>query len=149
ALAARGIGIDEVERTVQRGNVNLPTGTLYGAHQAFTVQANGQLSDAAAFRPLIVTYRNGAPVRLEDLGRVIDSVQNDKLASWYNKTRSIMLTVYRQPGTNTVAVVDAIRELLPSFRAQLPASVELNIMYDRSRSIRESVDDVKFTLKLT
>jgi hydrophobic/amphiphilic exporter-1 (mainly G- bacteria), HAE1 family len=148
-LASRGIGIDEVEKAVQQGNVNLPTGTLHGSHQAFTVESNGQLTNAEAYRPLIVAYRNGSPVRLQELGRVIDSVQNDKIASWFNQTRSIILLVLRQPGTNTVEVVDSIKKLLPAFRAQLPAAVNLDILYDRSESIRASVDDVKFTLILT
>jgi HAE1 family hydrophobic/amphiphilic exporter-1 len=107
------------------------------------------LKTPKAYRPLIVAYRNGSPVRLGELGRVIDSVENDKIASWYNTVRNIGLAVYRQPGTNTVQVVDAIRELLPSFRAQMPGSVDLNILYDRSLSIRDSVNDVKFTLFLT
>jgi HAE1 family hydrophobic/amphiphilic exporter-1 len=149
ALANRGIGIDEVSAAVQKANVNLPTGTLYGTHQALTVQANGQLTDAAAYRPLIVAYRNGAPVRLQDLGRVIDSVENDKVAAWYRDRRSVVLAVQRQPGTNTVEVVDSIKQLLPSFRAQMPASVTLDILFDRSLSIRDSVGDVKFTLMLT
>lgn len=149
ALASRGIGIDEVEKAIQRSNVNLPLGTLYGTHKAFTIQANGQLMNAAAYRPLIVAYRNGSPVRLQELGKVIDSVQFDKSASWYNTERSIILTIQRQPGTNTVEIVDAIKKLLPTFRAQLPASVNLNTVYDRSESIRDSVRDVKFTLFLT
>jgi HAE1 family hydrophobic/amphiphilic exporter-1 len=149
ALASRGIGIDEVRSAVAQGNVNLPTGTLYGSHQAFSVQATGQLTDAAAYRPLIVAYRNGAPVRLEQLGRVIDSVQNNKVASWYNNTRAVVLAIQRQPGTNTVQVVDSIRRLLPIFNAELPTSVNLAVLYDRSISIRESVRDVEFTLMLT
>ncbi len=148
ALASRGIGIDEVASVIEKGNVNLPTGTLYGTDKAFTVQATGQLYNAAAYRPLIVAYRNGSPVHLEELGRVIDSVENDKVASWYNNTRAIVLAIQRQPGTNTVEVVDSIKELLPTFRAQMPASVDLNILYDRSVSIRNSVNDVKFTLLL-
>jgi HAE1 family hydrophobic/amphiphilic exporter-1 len=149
ALAARGIGIDEVEQAVARGNVNLPTGTLYGNQQAYTIQASGQLTDANAYRPLIVAYRNGSPVRLQELGRVIDSVQTDKVASWYNDERAVILAIQRQPGTNTVEVVDAIRALLPTFRVQLPASVNLNVLYDRSVAIRESVHDVEFTLMLS
>ncbi len=149
ALASRGIGIDEVGRAVAQGNVNLPTGTLYGSNQAFSVQATGQLTNASAYRPLIVAYRNGAPVRLEQLGRVIDGVQNNKVASWYNNTRAIVLAIQRQPGTNTVQVVDSIRKLLPIFKAELPASVNLAILYDRSISIRDSVRDVEFTLMLT
>jgi HAE1 family hydrophobic/amphiphilic exporter-1 len=149
ALAARSIGIDEVASAIMNGNVSLPTGTLYGTHQAFTIEASGKLNSAEAYRPLIVAYRNGSPVRLGELGRVIDSVENDKIASWYNTTRTIGLAIYRQPGTNTVEVVDSIRELLPGFRAQMPGSVNLNILYDRSLSIRDSVNDVKFTLFLT
>jgi HAE1 family hydrophobic/amphiphilic exporter-1 len=148
-LATRQIGIDEVQTAVQNGNVNLPTGTLWGRNKAFTVQANGQLVNAAAYRPLIVAYRNGSPVRLEDLGRVIDSVENDKVASWFNLSRSVVLAIQRQPGTNTVEVVDNIKALLPNFRALMPPSVKLEILYDRSVSIRDSVRDVKFTLLLT
>jgi HAE1 family hydrophobic/amphiphilic exporter-1 len=148
ALAARGIGIDEVEKAVQQGNVNVPTGTLYGAHQAFTVQASGQLTEASAYRRLIVAYRNGSPVRLEELGQVIDSVQTDKVASWFNNTRAIVLAIQRQPGTNTIEVVDAIKKLFSVFRLQMPAAVDLAILYDRSDSIRSSIHDVQFTLLL-
>jgi HAE1 family hydrophobic/amphiphilic exporter-1 len=148
ALATRKIGIDEVSSAVQKGNVNLPTGTLWGAHQAFTVQASGQLNNAKAYEPVIVAYRNGSPIRLKDLGRVIDSVENDKVASWYNNVRAVILAIQRQPGTNTVEVVDSIKQLLPTFRAQMPASVNLDTLYDRSVSIRDSVNDVKFTLFL-
>src|SRR5437588_11689861 len=149
ALASRGIGIDEVEAAISKGNVNLPTGTLYGKNQAFIVQANGQLMKAADYRPLIVAYHQGRPVRLSEIGRVIDSVQNDKVASWYNNTRGIVLAVQRQPGVNTVEVVNKIRQMLPSFRSQIPAAVSLDILYDRSESIRNSVHDVQFTLILT
>ncbi|MCJ7603131.1 MAG: efflux RND transporter permease subunit [Desulfobulbaceae bacterium] len=148
ALSSMGISLDEVSTAIQGSNVNLPTGTLYGRHQAFTVQATGQLGSADAYRPLIVAYRNGSPIRLEQLGRIIDSVENDKAASWFNRSRAIVLAIQRQPGTNTVEVVDAIKELLPSFRERIPASVNLAILYDRSQSIRESVDDVKFSLYL-
>ena len=149
ALAARGIGIDEVTTAIQRGNVNLPTGLLTGAHKAFSLQATGQLTDAAAYRPLIVAYRNGSPVRLEQLGQVIDSVQNNKVANWFNTTPAEVLAIRRQPGTNTVEVVDNIKKLLPSFRSQIPASVRMDILYDRSITIRDSIQDVKFTLYLT
>ena len=148
-LAARGIGIDEVSAALSQNNANLPTGTLWGPRQAYTVQATGQLATAEKYRPLIVAYRNGNPVRLSELGRVLDSVENDKSASWYNDTRAITLAVQRQPGTNTVEVVDSIRALLPEFREQMPPAVKLDILYDRSESIRESVNDVKFTLVLT
>jgi HAE1 family hydrophobic/amphiphilic exporter-1 len=149
ALAARGIGLDEVEAAVARANVNKPTGTLWGPSQAYNVQATGQLLDATAYRPIIVAYRNGSPVRLEELGRVVDGVQTDKVAGWFNGERAVVLAVQRQPGTNTIEVVDAIRKLLPVFRAQLPAAVNLNVVYDRSLAIRESVHDVQFTLLLT
>ena len=152
-LAAKGIGLDDVAAAIASGNVNLPTGTLYGPHVAFTVQASGQLLDAAAYRPLIVTYRNGDPVRVEALGRVIDSVENDKTAAWYvdhtHDQRSVILAIRRQPGTNTVAVAQAVKDLLPTFQRQLPASVTLHTLYDRSDSIKASVSDVKFTLLLT
>ncbi|HXZ24824.1 MAG TPA: efflux RND transporter permease subunit, partial [Nitrospiria bacterium] len=148
ALASRGIGIDEVATALEQGNVNLPTGTLFGPHRAFTIQATGQLTNAAAYRPLVVAYRNGSPVRLAELGRVVDGVQDDKVASWFNDTRAIVLAIQRQPGTNTIDVVDAIRKLLPTFRAQMPAAVNLAVLYDRSESIRESVRDVQFTLLL-
>ena len=148
ALANRKIGIDEVGNALALGNVNLPTGTLEGQKQAFTIQATGQLYNAAAYRPLIVAYRNGSPVRLEELGRVIDSVENDKAANWYNNERAVVLAIQRQPGTNTVEVVDSIKKLLPVFRIQIPPSVKLETLYDRSVSIRESVRDVKFTLFL-
>src|SRR3989442_2077833 len=149
ALANRGIGIDEVQDAVAKGNVNLPIGTLYGKNQAFIVQANGQLMKAADYRSLIVAYREGRPVRLEEIGRVIDSVQNDKIASWFNNRRGIVLAIQRQPGVNTVEVVDKIHKLMPTFRAQIPAAVSLDILFDRSVTIRQSVHDVQFTLLLT
>ncbi|MBI5407302.1 MAG: efflux RND transporter permease subunit [Nitrospirae bacterium] len=149
SLASRGIGIDEVASAIQQANVNLPTGTLDGTHRMFTIQTEGQLTGASAYSPIIVTYRNGMPVRLNEVGRVIDGVENNKIASWYRDTRAIVLAIQRQPGTNTIEVVDAIKALLPTFTAQMPASINLNILYDRSASIRDSVRDVKFTLILT
>jgi HAE1 family hydrophobic/amphiphilic exporter-1 len=148
AMATLGIGIDEVQKALADSNVNLPTGTLWGPNQAFSVQATGQLTNAAAYRPLIVAYRNGSPVRLEQLGRVIDGVQTDKVASWFNDERAVVLAVQKQPGTNTIEVVDSINRIFPAFRAQLPAAVNLNTLYDRSASIRASVHDVQFTLLL-
>ena len=147
-LASRNIALTDVEQAVGSANVNLPTGTLYGPHRATSVTATGQLTDAKAYAPLIVAYRNGAPVRLDQLGRVLDSVQNDKTAAWYNGTRGVVLAIYRQPGTNTIEVVDQVKHILPSFQASLPPSIKLSVLYDRSESIRESVRDVQFTLLL-
>ena len=148
-LAAYGLGIDSVAQAVAAGNVNQPLGTLYGQHQAFTIQDNGQLKNAAAFRPLIVAYRNGNPVRLQEVASVIDSVQNDKVAAWFKETRGIILAVQRQPGVNTVAVVDAIKKQLPNLREQIPAAVNIDLLFDRSQGIRQSVLDVERTLMLT
>ena len=153
ALAYRGIGIDEASAAVASANVNIPTGTLWGANTAYTVQATGQLTEAAQYGPLILAYRNGSPVRVRDVGRAMDGVENDKTASWYvdknGPTRSIVLAIQKQPGENTVEVVSNIRKLLPQFASSLPGSARLNILFDRSQSIRESVADVKFTLWLT
>ena len=148
-LAAYRLGIDTVAQAVAAANVNQPLGTLYGAHQAFTIQANGQLKNAAAYRPLIVAYRNGNPVRLQEVARVIDSVQNDKVAAWFKGTRGVILAVQRQPGVNTVAVVDAIKRQLPVLRSQIPAAVSIDELFDRSQGIRRSVTDVERTLMLT
>jgi HAE1 family hydrophobic/amphiphilic exporter-1 len=148
ALASRGIGINEVEQAISSANVNLPTGTLYGKDRMFAVQANGQLFDAAAFRPIIVTYRNGSPIRLGELGRVIDSVQDDKLAAWFKGKRGIVLAIQRQPGVNTIEVVNAVKKLLPTFRAEVPAGIDIEVLFDRSVSIRASVNEVQFTLYL-
>ena len=148
AMAARGVGINEIESAISNANVNLPTGTLYGKDRMFAVQATGQLNDAAAFRPVIVTYRNGSPIRLQELGRVIDDVQNDKVAAWFKGKRGIVLAIQRQPGTNTIDVVDSIKKLLPTFRAEVPPAIDIETLYDRSLTIRASVNEVQFTLYL-
>jgi HAE1 family hydrophobic/amphiphilic exporter-1 len=148
ALASREIGIDEVESAIQSANVNLPTGTLFGAERAYNVQANGQLSDAAAYRPFIVAYRRGAPVRLDQIATVTDGVQDQYVANWVNGIPGILLSVQRQPGTNTIDIVNHIRALIPHFFSMVPPSVNLSIEYDRSAPIRESVNDVEFTLLL-
>jgi HAE1 family hydrophobic/amphiphilic exporter-1 len=147
-LASRGVGINEVETAIAQANVNLPTGTLSGRDKALSVQATGQLMNAQAYAPLIVAYRNGAPVRLSDVGRVFDSVQNDRVAAWYNGTRGIMLAVQRQPGTNTIEIVDAVKKILPTFQSQLPPAISLNVFYDRSVPIRAAVRDVQEALIL-
>jgi len=149
ALAHRELGINEVAAAVAAQNVNLPTGILYGAHKAYTVQANGQLTNAAGFANMVIAYRNGAPVHLSDLGNVLDDVQDNKQASWYNGSRSIVLAVQRQPGSNTVQVANDVKTLMAQLETQLPASVKVQTLYDRSIPIQESVHDVKFTLVLT
>jgi HAE1 family hydrophobic/amphiphilic exporter-1 len=148
ALAARGIGIDEFEQVAAQHNVNLPTGTLNGATRSVSIESTGQVSNAAGFRELIVAYRNGAAIRVKDVGMAIDSVQDDKQAAWFNERRGIMISVLRQPGTNTIEVVDAVKKLLPVFREQIPPGIKLEVVYDRSQTIRDSVNDVQFTLLL-
>jgi HAE1 family hydrophobic/amphiphilic exporter-1 len=148
ALASRQIGIDEVEQAIQGANVNLPMGTLFGAHKAYNVQSNGQLSDASVYRPLIVAYRNGAPVRLDQIASVRDGVEDQYVANWVNGVPGIMLSVQRQPGTNTIDIVNRVRKLIPGFYAIVPPSINLSVEYDRSVPIRRSVDDVQFTLLL-
>jgi HAE1 family hydrophobic/amphiphilic exporter-1 len=149
SLANRGIGIDEVADAIGAQNVSMPTGTLWGTNRASTIRANGQLQNAGEFRQMVVAYRNGAPVHLDELGQVLDDVENNKVASWYNGDRSVVLVIQRQPGTNTVAVADGVKALLESLRAQIPPSVEIHTLYDKSLPIQESVNDVKFTLTLT
>ncbi len=153
ALASRGIAISEVQSALAAHNVNLPTGVLDGNHQAMTVVATGQLATSADFNDIVVAYRNGAPVRLGELAHAIESVEQNRVASWfYNHgrgSRAIVLAIQRQPGTNTVEVVNRVRDILPVVRKQLPASVELNVLFDRSVTVHESVNDVQFTLMLS
>jgi hydrophobic/amphiphilic exporter-1 (mainly G- bacteria), HAE1 family len=148
-LAARGIGVDEVQAAVSAANANTPVGTLKNKQQALTLQAETELSTGDQFRSIIVATRNGRPVRLGDLGTVADSVQNNQTASWYNGTRAIILAVYRQPEANTVEVVNRVRALLPSFDDRLPRATTLHVLNDRSVSIRNAVHDVQLTLLLT
>ncbi len=148
-LSAHGIGIDDVQKAITQSNTNLPTGKLYGERQAFTIMSNGQLTNAAAYRPLIVSYRNGVPVRLEQLANVVDDVENNHTASWFNGVRGIILAIQKQPGTNTVEVADSIRALLPQLRHSIPPAINMEIAFDTSGQIKQSIDDVKFTLILT
>ena len=149
ALAARSIGLDEVSDAIQSGNPNLPTGILWGPHRAVTVRADGQIESAPEFRTLVIAYRNGAPVRLQDVARVLDDIENNKNASWFDGDRAITLAIQRQPGTNTVEVADAVKRQMTTLIPQVPPSVVVNTLYDRSLSIRQSVDDVKVTLFIT
>jgi HAE1 family hydrophobic/amphiphilic exporter-1 len=148
-VAHRSLGMDEVAQAVADLNVNLPVGLMQGEHKAFTVQSNGQLQDATAWRQGIVAWRGGNPVRVQDIARVLDGVENDKTAAWFNGDRGVILAVQRQPGANTVEVADSVKQLLPAFASELPASVTINVLYDRSQGIRNSVNDVRFTLVLT
>src|SRR6516165_6260989 len=159
-LRAQQIGINEVDQALQNWNVNLPTGQLFGAHQTFNIKAGGQLINAAAFRPIIVAYRQGAPVRLDAVANVIDSVENVFNGSWFYtkpggptapplKRTAITLQVMRQPGSNTIEVTNAVRALLPTFQAQLPPSVQLTPRQDRSRTIRAAFKDIQVTMLVT
>ncbi|HEV2652773.1 MAG TPA: efflux RND transporter permease subunit [Rhizomicrobium sp.] len=145
-LATRGIGIDKVATALANANVNQATGQLNGPTQATLIHANGQLMNGAAFNNQVIAYQNGAPVRVKDIGRAIDSVQNNLSMSWFNGQPSIVLAIQRQPGSNTIEVVDEIKRILPSFDRILPASVSLDILYDRSNLIRASIADVQTTL---
>ncbi|SOY53401.1 efflux RND transporter permease subunit [Cupriavidus taiwanensis] len=150
ALAARGLTLDELATALNRANANTPVGTLDSARQTLTIQANRQLTSADAFRNIIVASQpNGALVRLSDVAEVEDSVETIKTGSWLNNERSIVLAVLRQPDANTVAVVDAIHAALPRLIQQMPGSINVSVVNDRSRSIRESIHDVQFTLALT
>ena len=149
ALEQRGIGIDEVQTAIAQGNSNQPAGILMGANQSFTLQASGQLKNASAFRQLVVAYRNGAPVRLGDLGNVLDDVQNTRVLSELNGRANIALAIIRQPGVNTVQVAQGVQRVMDLLTPQLPSSVQVETIFDRSESIKTSVNDVKFTLLLT
>jgi HAE1 family hydrophobic/amphiphilic exporter-1 len=153
ALASRGIGLDEVVQAVRNANSNLPTGLVQGHDRAYSIEATGGLLRAADFRQVTVAFRNGTPVRLPDVAKVLDSVENDREAAWFIREgkdqRCIMIAVRRQPGTNTVQIVKDVRKILPLVERQLPAAASLELMFDRSVAIRHSVDDVQYTLLLT
>ena len=148
-LASMELGVDEVADAVRKGNVSLPVGTVSGPVREYIVRSNGKLMNADDYRPLVVAWRSGAPVRLSDVADVADSVSETRRRNWYNGQPGMILAIQRQPGTNTVDVVDAVRELLPSIQEQLPAAVQLEVLYDRSESIKDSIEDVQFTLLLT
>ncbi len=145
-LVARDLGIDELQKAIVAANVSQPLGVFDGARQSFSIKDNGQLHTAADYRPLIVAWRNGAPIRLEDIATPIDSVENQRIASWNVDKRAIVLAIQRQPGANTIETVRSIEKILPSFQANLPAAIEMTTLYDRSISISESVHDVQVTL---
>ena len=152
-MAALQIGIDQLASVINSWNINLPTGTLFGPHSSYNVQANGQLMRASDYNSMVVAYKNGSPVRLTEIAHVIDSVEDDKNRSWLvypdGAHKAINLMIQRQPGSNTIEVTDNIKKLLPSFQALLPPSVTLTVRGDRSKNIRESFGDIKFTMFLT
>jgi hydrophobic/amphiphilic exporter-1 (mainly G- bacteria), HAE1 family len=148
-LATRGLGLEDINGAITSQNVNIATGVLWGSKTALTIQATGQLDNADEFRGMVVAYKNGAPITLGDLGKVVDDVQNTKTASWLGDQRSIVLEIQRQPGTNTVAVANRIKATLDKLKVEIPASINVQVLFDRSVTIQESVDDVTFTLELT
>ena len=148
-LAARQVGLEEVRAAFAQQNVNLPAGSMHGITKAYTVQSNSQLSTADQFKPMIVAYRNGNPVRLEDVARVRDSVNFERSVFWVNGKLGMIVAVQKQPDANTVAVVDEVKRQLPNIRQNMPAGINLDVEFDASKNIRESIEDVKFTLLLT
>ncbi|MDB5734147.1 MAG: efflux transporter permease subunit [Alphaproteobacteria bacterium] len=146
ALAARQIGIDKLTNAVAAANVNLATGALNGATRSTVIHTGGQLNNAAEFNDQIVSYQNGSPVRLKDVARVIDGLENPYAKSWYKGDEAIVLAIFRQPGSNVVQVIDTIKKVLPQFQANLPPSVQLDVVFDRSQVIKASIEDVQYTL---
>ncbi|MFT4116124.1 MdtB/MuxB family multidrug efflux RND transporter permease subunit [Bradyrhizobium sp.] len=147
-LAAYGLNIDDLRTTLGNANVNTPKGNFDGAMRSYTINANDQIRNANDYKSLIVAYKNGAAVRLSDVGDVIDGAQNDKLGAWMNETPAIILNVQRQPGANVISVVEGIKSLLPQLQATLPSAIDLNILTDRTVTIRASVSDVEYELSL-
>jgi len=149
ALANRGISLEDVRNILAQANVDQPKGTLNSPQQTITLNTNDQLLKPDAYKDLIVAYRNGAPVRIGDIGNVIEAPENNLLAGWFNKQRAVLLGIQRQPGANVIETVDRIKALLPQLQASLPPAVKVNVISDRTQTIRASVADVQFTLVLT
>src|SRR6184192_3719858 len=149
ALASYGLSLEDLRTALAQANVDMAKGTFDGLHQAYTIGANDQLLSSDGYKPLIIAYRNGAPVRVSDVANVIDGVENSKQAAWANQNPAVILNIQRQPGANIIAVVDRVKKLLPQLQAALPAAVKVDILTDRTTTIRASVDDVQFTLVLT
>ena len=149
AMAAAGVSMGQLQSALAAVNSDTPVGQINGSKQSATIRAPGQLKKAEEYRPVIVAYRNGNPITIGDVAKVVDGVEDDQVAAWFNGSRSILLAIFRQPDANTIDVVDSVKALVPTFRAQIPASVDLSVMFDRSVSIRQAVEDVQFTLILT
>ena len=149
ALSKRGLGLERVVSAIQGANSNIPSGSLQGKARTYTVRSNGKLQTAEDFNPLIIAYKDGMPVRLSDVGRAVDTVENEKIRSWFNGERALILAVYRQPGSNTVEVVSKLKELLPQIQQSMPAGSKLDVLVDRSEFIRDSIHEVNFTLVLS
>ncbi len=147
-LVTMNVALDDVERAVKSGNSNLPTGSLSGPDKELSIKTSGSLASASDYNNVVVTYRNGAPVRIKHIGRAIDSVEEEKVSTWFGNEQGMLMAIYRQPGANTVAVVDEINRILPQLRLQIPAAITLDVMYDRSEGIRASIHEVEFTLML-
>ncbi|MDX2159223.1 MAG: efflux RND transporter permease subunit [Hyphomicrobiaceae bacterium] len=147
-LVTKNVAFDDIERAIRGGNSNLPTGSLSGPNKEFSIKTTGNLGSAQGYNDVVVSYRNGAPVRIRDIGRAIDSVEQDKVSTWFGNEQGMLMAVYRQPGSNTVEIVDGIAGVLPQLRLQIPAAVTLEVIYDRSKTIRASIEEVQFTLVL-
>ena len=148
-LASYGLSLEDLRTALGQANVDQAKGNFDGPHQAFTIGANDQLLTSDGYRPLIIAYRNGAPVRLSDVATVFDGAENAKQAAWANEHPAVILNIQRQPGANIIAVVDRIKKLLPQLQASLPGAIQVQILTDRTTTIRASVDDVQFSLVLT
>jgi hydrophobe/amphiphile efflux-1 (HAE1) family protein len=149
ALAARGINLEDVRTALGQANVDLPKGTLNSPRQTYTLNTNDQLLNADDYANLVIAYRNGAPVRIRDVGQAISAPENDLIAGWYNQKRAILLAIQRQPGANVIETVNRIKAMMPVLQASIPPAVKVNIISDRTETIRASVGDVQFTLMLT
>src|SRR5205814_6501145 len=148
-LSSYGLTLEDVRTAIAQSNVNQAKGNFDGPHQAYTIAANDQLLSSDQYRPLVIAYRNSAPVHLYDVDTVIDDVENVKQAAWMNQAPAVIVNIQRQPGANIIAVVDRIKNLLPQLKASLPSSVDLSILTDRTTTIRASVSDVQFEMMLT
>jgi hydrophobe/amphiphile efflux-1 (HAE1) family protein len=149
ALAARGISLEDVRNVISQANVDLPKGTLNSPRQSFTLNTNDQLLNPSAYDDLILAYRNGSPVRVKDIGKAIDGPENNRLAAWYNKKQAIILIIQRQPGANVIETVDRVKAMLPVLQASIPPAIKVDVVSDRTETIRASISDVQFTLMLS